>query len=309
LQNDSITVVLPLMAVMLSGFLVGRFGLLPENGSKVISRFVYLVAMPAFIFISLAGIPIGDIFNWSYLAVLGGGMLAVFALGFIAARYVFAGSLTEGSLHALTAMFSSTAYIGLPLILIVFGEAGLAPGIIGAVITGAIFIPLAIVLAEVDKGRTGRKVVSASALAVLRSPLLIATVAGLLTSASGISVGAPVTAFCQLLGSAFIPCALFAAGLFISQCSLKGEVREISWLVAVKLLLHPLITWWLAFYVFELEGILPVIAVLQAALPSGVPVFVLAQHYESFVSRSSAVIVVSTVLSMLTLPVVFILLA
>jgi predicted permease len=40
-----------------------------------------------------------------------------------------------------------------------------------------------------------------------------------------------------------------------------------------------------------------------------VPVFVLAQHYESFVSRSSAVIVVSTVLSMLTLPVVFILLA
>lgn len=309
MQNDSITVVLPLIAVMLSGYLVGKFNLLPENGSKVISRFVFLVAMPAFIFISLAGIPIEDFFNWPYLAALGGGMLAIFVLAIFVSRYAFKGRLTENSLHALTAMFSSTAYIGLPLILIGFGEAGLVPGIIGAVITGAVFMPLAIILTEIDRGRTGQKVVTASAVAVMRNPLLVATVAGLLCSASGINVAAPVTVFLELLGDAFIPCALFAAGLFISQCRVKGEVKEISWLVFAKLFLHPLITWWLAFHVFDLEGILPVIAVLQAALPSGVPVFVLAQHYETFVTRSSAVIVVSTVVSMLTLPVLFILLA
>jgi hypothetical protein len=309
LHNDSITVVLPLIAIMLAGYLAGRVKLLPENGSMVISRFVFLVAMPAFIFISLARIPVEDFFNWPYLAVLGGGMLVIFVLGIIVARYAFPDSLTAHSLHALTAMFSSTAYIGLPLILVVFGEAGLVPGIIGAVITGAVFMPLAIILAETDRGRAGRKVATASMVAVMRNPLLVATAAGLLTSASGVSVAAPVTTFCELLGEAFIPCALFAAGLFISGCSVKGEIKEISWLVFVKLLLHPLITWWLAFYVFELEGILASIAVLQAALPSGVPVFVLAQHYETFVTRSSAVIVVSTVLSILTLSAMFILLA
>ncbi|MDC1287664.1 AEC family transporter [Gammaproteobacteria bacterium] len=309
MQSASISVVFPLIAVMLSGYLVGRFKLLPENGSKVISRFVFLVAMPALIFISLAGIPVNDFFNWTYLAVLGGGMLAIYLLAILVARYAFTDSLTAHSLHALTAMFASTAYIGLPLILILFGEAGLVPGIIGAVITGAVFMPMTIILAEIDKGRTGGKVVVASVVAVIQSPLLIATVAGLLTSASGIGVAQPVAAFFQLLGDAFIPCALFSAGLFISQCSVKGEVKEISWLVFAKLLLHPLITWWLAFYVFELEGILPVIAVLQAALPSGVPVFVLAQHYGTFVSQSSAVIVLSTVISLLTLPVVMILLA
>lgn len=309
LHNDSITVVLPLIAIMLAGYLAGRVKLLPENGSMVISRFVFLVAMPAFIFISLARIPVEDFFNWPYLAVLGGGMLVIFVLGIIVARYAFPDSLTAHSLHALTAMFSSTAYIGLPLILVVFGEAGLVPGIIGAVITGAVFMPLAIILAETDRGRAGRKVATASMVAVMRNPLLVATAAGLLTSASGVSVAAPVTTFCELLGEAFIPCALFAAGLFISGCSVKGEVKEISWLVFVKLLLHPLITWWLAFYVFELEGTLASIAVLQAALPSGVPVFVLAQHYETFVTRSSAVIVVSTVLSILTLSAMFILLA
>lgn len=309
MHNDGITVVLPLIAIMLAGYLAGKFKLLPENGSMVISRFVFLVAMPAFIFISLARIPLDDFFNWPYLAVLGGGMLAIFVLGIIVARYAFPDSLTAHSLHALTAMFSSTAYIGLPLILIVFGEAGLVPGIIGAVITGAVFMPLAIILAETDRGHAGRKVATASMVAVMRNPLLVATAAGLLTSATGVSVAAPVTSFCELLGEAFIPCALFAAGLFISGCSVKGEVKEISWLVFVKLLLHPLITWWLAYYVFELEGILASIAVLQAALPSGVPVFVLAQHYETFVTRSSAVIVVSTVLSILTISAMFILLA
>ena len=308
MQNDSITVVAPLLAIMLSGYLVGRFNLLADNASQVISRFVFLVAMPAFIFISLARVPIVEFFNWQYLAVLGGGMLSIFILGLVVARYVFTESLTAHSLHALTAMFSSTAYIGLPLILVVFGEQGLVPGIIGAVITGAVFMPLAIILAEIDRGQDRSKVISASALAVLRNPLLVATVAGLLMSASGISVATPIATFCELLGDAFIPSALFAAGLFISRSKVKGEIREISWLVSVKLLLHPLITGWLAFFVFELNSVLAMIAVLQAALPSGVPVFVLAQHYRTFVTQASAVIVVSTVISLVTLPLLFILL-
>ena len=69
----------------------------------------------------------------------------------------------------------------------------------------------------------------------------------------------------------------------------------------MKLALHPLITWWLAYHVFQLEGILPAIAVLQAALPSGVPVFVLAQQYGTFIARSNAVIFISTALSIFTL--------
>jgi len=53
---------------------------------------------------------------------------------------------------------------------------------------------------------------------------------------------------------------------------------------------------------------LPVVAVMQAALPSGVPVFVLAQQYRTFVTRSSAAIVVSTAISVVTISVLFVLL-
>ena len=301
LQPVSIGIIFPLIAIMFVGYLFGYFRLLDESASKILSRFVFFVAMPPFIFISLARISVDEFFNWPFLSVLGGGMLAVYCLSFIVARYAFPDTLTAHSLHALTAMFSSTAYLGLPIILVLFGELGLVPGIVGAVITGAVFMPMTIVLVEIDKGLAKDKAVYASMIAVIKNPLLVATVAGLLVSAVDVTVPVPVARFCELLGDAFIPCALFAAGLFVSRCEVKGELGEISWLVFVKLILHPLITWWLAFYVFELDYTLAIIAVLQAALPSGVPVFVLAQHYGRFVTRSSAVIVISTALSILTL--------
>ena len=89
---------------------------------------------------------------------------------------------------------------------------------------------------------------------------------------------------------------------------MRSSTTEVGWLVFAKLIVHPLITWWLAYHVFELEGILPAIAVIQAALPSGVPVFVLAQQYKTFVPQSSAAIAWSTALSVLTLPILFLVL-
>ena len=293
---------------MVAGYLAGFFKLLPASASEVLSRFVFVIALPALIFASLSSITIAEFFNWRYIGVLGGGMLAMFCIGMVVARSLFPGSLTSIGLHGLTAMYSSTAYLGLPLILTVFGDEARVPGIIGAIITGLVFSPLAIVLAEIDRNDSDGFRLWPPLFAVLTRPPIIATFAGLSVSAIGIQVPLPVLTFFELLGGAFVPCALFAAGLFISGCSVRNVSTEIGWLVSAKLLLHPLITWWLAYRVFELEGILPAVAVVQAALPSGVPVFVLAQQYKTFVTRSSTTIVFSTAISVVTLTLLFVLL-
>ena len=144
-------------------------------------------------------------------------------------------------------MFSSTGYIGLPIVLTVFGEAALVPGIIGAVITGAVFLPLGIVLAELDRGRARRGAALASLFRVLCSP------------------GAPgdrgrARGFCQrargsggpgrvlrTAGRGLHPLRALRRRPLRGRCSVKGEAGEIAWLVCAKLLLHPLITWWLAY--------------------------------------------------------------
>jgi len=306
--SATVNIVLPLFAILLAGYFAGRSGLFGDSSSAVLNRFVFMVSLPALVFVSLSRVTVDQFFNWPFLGTLGGGMLATYLISMAVARVVFPGSLAQLGLHGLTAMYSSTGYIGLPLLLIAFGNDALVPGIIGAVITGAVFLPLAIILAEIGNPDQSHPVSLRPLVNVARNPIFIATAAGLLVSASGFGLPEPVAVFCDLLGGAFTPCALYSAGLFMVGCSVRGDGREIGWLVFMKLAVHPLITWWLAYRVFELDGILPAVAVIQAALPCGVPVFVLAQQYRTFVARSNAVVVISTALSVVTLSVLLALL-
>ena len=303
-----LSIIVPFFGIMVAGYFIGFFRVLPDNSSEVLSRFVFSVSLPALIFVSISRVPVADFFNWPFLGTLGGGMLIMLLIGLVVARVFFSRDLTANALHGMASMYSSTAYIGLPLVLTVFGDAALAPGVIGAVITGAVFSPMVIVLAEFGRGKVEKRKLWAPLLAALNRPPIIATASGLLVSAMDITLPQTVVTFCETLGGAFVPCALFAAGLFVARCTVRGLGVEIGWLVFAKLLMHPLITWWLAYEVFALEGILPMVAVIQAALPCGVPVFVLAQQYGIFVTQSSATIAWSTALSVVTLSVVFLLL-
>lgn len=307
-MNAIVDVVFPVFAVMASGYLFGRFNVLGKAASEVLSNFVYYVALPSLVFLSTARIGPGAFFDLSYLGALGGGMLAVFCGSILIARFAFPNSVTALGLHGLTAMFSSTGYIGIPLLLIAYGDEALVPAIIGAVITGAVFMPLVIIAAEFERAPSGARWSLRPLVRVVISPPVLSAIAGLSVAALGLTLPSFVTTTFDMLGKAYGPCALFSAGLFMVGRTATLAVPEVAWLTVVKLLLHPLITWWLAASVFGLSGVWLAAAIIQAALPSGVPVFVLAQRYGVFVERSNATITLTTVLSVVTLSVVLLLL-
>ena len=116
--SQSLTVIGPFMAIMVVGYFVGRLRVLPAESSGVLSQFVFAVALPALIFPGVAKTAVGDFFDWTFIGALGGGMLLVMGASVLTARRLFPDTLTANGLHGLAAMFSSTAYIGLPLVLI-----------------------------------------------------------------------------------------------------------------------------------------------------------------------------------------------
>ena len=65
-------------------------------------------------------------------------------------------------------------------------------------------------------------------------------------------------------------------------------------------MLQPVLTFVLVKWVFDVAPIWAEAAIVLAALPAGALVFVLAQQYDTYVERSSAAIVVSTALSVVT---------
>jgi len=305
-----IDVILPVFGIMLAGYLCGRFGILGEGSSQALNAFVFYVALPALFFVAMARVPVSEAFNLPFIAAYCGGILSVFALSMIAAFFVFPNRPSALTLHAMSAVFANTGYMGIPLLDVAFGEPARMPGIISTVINGAVVMGLVTVILEIDAhaGANPAAIAKKVLAGVGRSPLILSAVAGLAVSALGVPLPRAVVTFCDLLGATAGPCALFAIGLFMVGKSVTTGLTEVVWVSALKLLAQPLVTFWLAYSVLPLSPVEAASAVVLSALPTGALTFVLAQRYGVYLQRSVAVIVVSTVASVVTLSALFVLL-
>ncbi|MEW5726729.1 MAG: AEC family transporter, partial [Pseudomonadota bacterium] len=133
--------------------------------------------------------------------------------------------------------------------------------------------------------------------ALARNPLILSSFAGLAWNALGLPLPRPLVNLCQLMGSAAGPCALFAIGVFLAGRPLRFSWGEIGWMVPLKLVAQPLLTWALIATLFPLDRFWTGAALLLAALPTGALTFVVATQYQVYVERTSQVILWSTIAS------------
>jgi len=302
-----VEVVLPVFGIILCGYLCGRFRILGGDSTMALNAFVYYVALPALFVSSMARVEIGQILNWPFLAALGGAQLATFALAVGVAALAFPGRLGVLTLHGLTGVFANTGYMGIPLLQTAFGQDGVLPAVVATVWHGAVVMGVGIVLLEADFSRGGGtlRLLASVGRGVVSSPLILSAALGLALSALNLPLPKPVGNFLDILAAAAAPCALFAMGLFLVGRSVTAGLGEVGWLVALKLLLQPLLTYLVAFELLEMERLWAVSAVALAALPTGALVFVLAQQYGTYTQRSTAAILISTVASVATLSLLF----
>lgn len=299
-------VVLPVFAIILTGYACGRLGVLGPASSEAINKFVYFVALPVLLFYSMARVDPAEIFNWPYLGAFAGGSIITTIIAIIFARFVFKIRLAEQSMYGMIAIFGNTGYMGIPLAIIAFGEAGALPAIVATVFQAAVMIPIYAVLIEADiRGERSIKAAIEVTKSLAKNPLIVASFAGILWSLTGIQLPTPVANFSSILSAAAGPSALFAIGLFMVGKPLFHGFAETSSVTFIKLFIHPAITWVLFMFVFDVEPLWQAVGMLMAALPAGALCFVVAQNYNIYVQRTSASILVSTIVAVLTLSVLF----
>ena len=242
--------------------------------------------------------------NIPFIAAFAVGQAMVMTVSLVAAKLLFRRRFAEQSLFAMTAIFSNTGYMGIPLAIAAFGPSAGLPAAV-ATVFGSIAV-IAVITAMIELGLSleegqRRTIVRDIAVALVRNPLIAASAAGIAWSFTGVPLPSPVASFCDILGAAAGPSALFAIGLFLVGKTLTSNLDEVGTMVVLKLVAHPAITWVLATYVFDVDPLWATIAVLMAALPTGANVFVLAQRYGIYIEGVSAATFLSTVLSVLTL--------
>jgi len=302
-----VNVVIPVFAVILSGYGAGRLGILGPASSEALNRFVYFGALPPLLFVSMASVEPEAIFNWSFAGAYLGGILIVSGLSFFLSKFVFGHDLPSSSIHGMTAIYGNTGYMGIPLSLVAFGPEAVVPAAVATVINSAIVIGVVTALVEVGQNKAqGLTIVRDVLRALARNPLLIASLGGIVISIIGLPLPTPIETFCRILGGAAGPGALFAIGLFLVGRSFRGHTGEVAAMVLLKLVAQPIATLVLVIAFFPMNPLWAGMAILLAALPSGANVFVIAQRYNTYVEQSSAAILFSTCISVVSVALVLV---
>ena len=301
--------VLPIFALILTGYICARRGILSHAATDSLNAFVVWLALPALLFQAMAGIDWAELDHPGFLAAFAGGMVITFLLSFLLAPFSPRPAhhrLADRSIEGLDAAYANTGFMGIPLCLVALGHAALVPAVIATILTACVLFAGAIVLIETDLheeprlGVTLRKV----GRSLLRNPLVASPLLGLavalLHGITHVPLPGVITRFTSLLGDAASPCALVTIGLFLAQSESAKETGIITRLVTLKLLVQPAITFLLAFRVFDMPALWADTALLLSALPIGTGPFMLAKLYNREAAVTSRAILVSTVLSLVT---------
>ncbi|MGY6548703.1 MAG: AEC family transporter [Roseinatronobacter sp.] len=294
---------LPFFGLIGLGYGAGRTGFFPPEATAYLTKFVFYFALSAMLFGFSANLSLSELFDWRAAAAYLWACAALYAL-VMAIALLRRNTLDTAVIEAHCAVIGNTGFLGVPLLVVLLGPASVPTVLLVLTIDMIVFSSLFTMLIMFSReGQVDRALPRKLVLSVARNPMVMAMILGLSWSALGLRVPALANDFLTLLGAAATPGALFAIGASLADKTIERP-RIVGWLSFAKLVLHPALT---AFAALVLFGVSPQVAgvlIAAAALPVAGNVYILAQHYNVGVARVSATILVSTVISIVTLPLV-----
>ena len=279
---------------ILAGFIFRRRNIVPTDAHKAINAWIINIALPA---VSFKYLPAITWTNDLLLPALSPIILFIGALLFtrLISIWLKPNRANTGVLQ-LTSGLSNTSFVGFPLIVAYFSEKELSIAIIADQVTFLLFSTAGILIAAKAGGKSQ---ITAAQLAkkILLFPPLLGCVAAL-TIPHLVDVS-PLQPFFNILATTVAPLALFSIGLQLSFKGWQQEVKPIAAVLAYKLFIAPLLILSIVL-LLGLKGIIPQIAVFEAAMPVLLSVGVLADTYHVNPKLASLIIGVSIMLAFIT---------
>lgn len=296
--NVLLNPILPVFAIMVLGFVLGRRGTVTVDDARLLNRVMMTYFMPVAMFDLVANTPI-DRLDAAPILLYGVAEAAVFTLGYLLATRLFSVGRAEAMLLAYGSIFANNFLYVRPIAVLIYGEDHVLP--VTAIITFdavvsfcAMIIALQVVLS--DGARTG-KVLGG----LVRNPILLSITAGLVWSFGHLPVPAPVQTFLNFNGSAVPPLALFSLGVVMSGARF-GWSGNVASFTLIKLALFPACVAGLLM-VFAPDTTGRDLYVLAAAGPAGAMSFSLALLYGVRTEAIAQVIIWTSLFTLFTLAV------
>lgn len=295
----------PVVLLVILGYVAGRLRWIRAESSKDLSNLVFLVLTPALMFRTMGKVDVKELEALPLLTYFAA-VLLLFAL-----MLFWQGFNRRAAVLALATTFSNTVMIGIALVSLAYGEAGLV--ILLSLISlhalvlltaGTVILELA-VAREASGGGQGLRAMLRTVLGAVRNavihPVPLPIMAGLLYAQTGWAIPEVVDKPLQWLGNAFGPLALLLVGVTLAGTTVGPHLRGALGLTLVKNLLMPVLVAGLGL-LMGLSSLALVVMVVTAALPMGANVFLFSQRYAVAEELVTASIIVSNAAALFTVP-------
>ena len=297
-----VTLVLPAYAVVALGWGLARAPRIPLVLLTTFRRLVFDLILPLYLFRTLASVELPERFPIAYVVGYYGATLALYAL--VTALTWRRSGPGVANIQGLGSVYANAVLLGTPVITAALGDEAALPlfSLIGlhapllAFATGAL---AEIARPDGDAGLTA--LLRNIFLGLIRNPIILAIASGL---AWNLLVGPLSADWQQATATAaklIPPLALLAMGIGLASYRLRSAIAPALGVCATKLAAHPLI-------VAATLALLPGIphlwwqtAVLMAALPTGVNVYLFAAQQRAGEAVAAATVTLATPASMLTM--------
>jgi hypothetical protein len=278
-----VSIIFPLFAIVLAGWLYGR----RHRPDMALANQLNLdVFVPALVFAALAG---KSFELQTYWLLAAGGVLVVLGSGL--AAWPLARLLrVEAKTFLPPMMFNNSGNMGLPLAVLAFGEAALPAAVVLFLVENLLHFSLGVWMLD-HRARL---------VTLWRMPMMLAALAGLAVSLTGLTLWPPLATAIRMLGDISIPLLLFTLGVRLADASFHAWGVGLAGAVA-RPLLGMLIAWG-AGLALGLPPRHQAMLLVFGALPPAVLNYVFAERYRQEPDKVASIVMVGNVAALLFIP-------
>ncbi len=294
---------LPFFALIGVGFWAGKSRFFTEEATAYLTKFVFYFALSAMLFRFSSNLSLADLLKWDFVFAYLGATVSIYLLATCVSLWRKK-PLAEAAIEAQCAVIGNVGFLGIPMLALLMGEG--AVGHVMMVLAVDLLVFGSIVVMVIVGSRDGRMhigILRTLALGLVKNPMIVSIIIGLVWAAWEIPIPAPLNEFMSMLGSAATPGALFAIGASLASKSAE-RIETAAWLSFCKLILHPLAVSYFALVVFPVDPYAAAVMIAASALPVAGNIYMIAQHYKVAPQRVSASILISTAVSIFTVSLV-----
>lgn len=291
--------------IMVLGFLLGKFKLISEKTNRELTNLLLTIFMPASLFIAFPSEYDQDSANLFFSGLIAG-VIIMFVL-IIFAKLIFnkkwmKRELASESQFAL--IFNNATFLGYPIVVNTFGPSGVLAYCGFIIAFNVALFSYGIWLFE-------HKITWHLFRSIIFNPNIIAVLLGMIFFLVGFQLPSFITDAVGYVGGATTPLSIICIGFMLSQAKFKKVLTKWKLMLTaiIQLICGPLITWGLLTLMHFPIEVIQVCTLIQA-LPTATSLGLFAVKYGGNASESSELVTISTIFSVVTMPLmVFLLLS